>query len=76
MPAPKINGPMVAAASINNVAIAALLLDCGAAIDGAGSWSPLEEALYWNNRETIDCCSHAALQYITCASQRPWDASI
>src|SRR5258706_8022100 len=50
----EINGPMVAAASINNVAIAALLLDCGAAIDGAGSWSPLEEALYWNNREAIE----------------------
>ena len=50
----EINGPMVAAASINNVAIAGLLLDCGAAIDGAGSWSPLEEALYWNNREAID----------------------
>jgi ankyrin repeat protein len=50
----EINGPMVAAASINNVAIAALLLDCGAAIDGAGSWSPLEEAMYWNNREVID----------------------
>lgn len=50
----EINGPMVAAASINNVAIAALLLDCGAAIDGAGSWSPLEEAMYWNNREAID----------------------
>ncbi|MDX6289952.1 MAG: uncharacterized protein QOH42_1751 [Blastocatellia bacterium] len=50
----EINGPMVAAASINNAAIAALLLDCGAAIDGAGSWSPLEEAMYWNNREVID----------------------
>jgi len=50
----EINGPMVAAASINNVAIAALLLDCGAAINGSGSWSPLEEALYWNNREAIE----------------------
>jgi uncharacterized protein len=50
----EINGPMLAAASINNVAIAALLLDCGAAIDGAGSWAPLEEALYWNNREAIE----------------------
>ncbi len=50
----EINGPMVAAASINNVAIAALLLDCGAAIDGAGSWSPLEEALYWNNRDAVE----------------------
>jgi ankyrin repeat protein len=50
----EINGPMVAAASINNVAIAALLLDRGAAINGVGNWSPLEEALYWNNREAID----------------------
>jgi ankyrin repeat protein len=50
----EINGPVVAAASINNVAIAALLLDRGAAINGAGGWSPLEEALYWNNREAID----------------------
>jgi ankyrin repeat protein len=48
-----INGPMMAAASINNVAIAALLLDHGAAINGAGSWSPLEEALYWNSQEAI-----------------------
>ena len=50
----EINGPMVAAASINNVRVAALLLDCGAAINGAGSWSPLEEALYWGNQEAID----------------------
>src|SRR5258708_594040 len=50
----EINGPMVAAASINNVRVAALLLDCGAAINGAGSWSPLEEALYWGNQEVID----------------------
>jgi hypothetical protein len=49
-----INGPMAAAASINNVRMAALLLDCGAAINGIGSWSPLEEALYWGNQETID----------------------
>ena len=50
----EINRPMIAAASINNAAIAALLLDCGAAINGAGTWSPLEEALYWNNREAIE----------------------
>lgn len=49
-----INGALGAAASINNVDIAALLLDRGAAINGTGSWSPLEEALYWNNREMID----------------------
>jgi len=50
----EINGPLGAAASIDNVEITALLLDRGAAIKGAGSWSPLEEALYWNNRRVID----------------------
>ncbi len=49
----EINGPLGAAASIDNVEIAALLLDCGAAINGTGSWSPLEEALYWGNRGVI-----------------------
>jgi uncharacterized protein len=50
----EIDGPLVAAASIGNVEIAALLLDCGAAVNGAGSWSPLEEALYWKNQGVID----------------------
>jgi uncharacterized protein len=50
----EINGPLVAAASINNVECAALLLESGAAINGTGGWSPLEEALYWGNQETID----------------------
>lgn len=50
----EINGPLGAAACIDNVEIAALLLDSGAAINGVGSWSPLEEALYWNNRRVID----------------------
>ena len=50
----EINGPLVAAASIGNVEIAALLLDRGAAINGTGSWSPLEEALYWDKRGVID----------------------
>ena len=49
-----INEPLMAAASINNVEITALLLDCGAAINGTGSWSPLEEALYWGNQGVID----------------------
>lgn len=49
-----INGALGAAACIDNVEIAALLLDCGAAINGTGSWSPLEEALYWNNQRVID----------------------
>ena len=50
----EINGPLVAAASIGNVEVAALLLDRGAAINGAGSWSPLEEALYWDKQGVID----------------------
>jgi ankyrin repeat protein len=50
----EINGPLVAAASIGNVEIAGLLLDRGAAINGMGSWSPLEEALYWKNQGVID----------------------
>ena len=49
-----IDGPLCASASSNNVAAVALLLDRGAAIDGTGDWSPLEEALYWNSRDTID----------------------
>lgn len=50
----EINGPLGAAACINNVEITSLLLDAGASINGTGSWSPLEEALYWGNQEVID----------------------
>src|SRR6185295_56448 len=50
----EINEPLVAAASIGNVDIAAYLLDRGGAINGVGSWSPLEEALYWNNQGIVD----------------------
>jgi ankyrin repeat protein len=49
----ELNRPLVAAASIDNRAAAELLLDRGAAIDGTGGWSPLEEALYWNSQDTI-----------------------
>lgn len=49
-----VNGPLYACGSCNNVAAASLLLDCGAAINGSGGWSPLEEALYWNSRGVID----------------------
>jgi ankyrin repeat protein len=48
-----IDGPLVAAASIDNAPVAELLLDRGAAIDGNGRWSPIEEALYWNSRDTL-----------------------
>lgn len=49
----ELNEPLVATASIDNRAVAELLLDHGAAIDGTGGWTPLEEALYWNNRNVI-----------------------
>lgn len=49
----ELNGALVAAASINNHAVAKLLLDCGAGIDGTGGWLPLEEALYWNSRDVL-----------------------
>src|SRR5262245_5072202 len=49
-----IDGPLGAAACMNNVEVAAALLDAGAAIDGTGDWSPLEEALYWGQKETTN----------------------
>jgi len=49
----ELNGPLGACASCDNVAAAALLLDRGAAINGFGGWSPLEEALYWNSGGVI-----------------------
>ena len=49
----ELNEPLVSAASIDNRPVAELLIDRGAAIDGAGGWTPIEEALYWNNQEVI-----------------------
>lgn len=49
----ELNEPLIAAGSIDNRVVAEFLLDQGAAIDGAGGWSPLEEALYWNSRNVI-----------------------
>ena len=45
-----LNGPLLACASCDNVDVATLLLDRGVAVNGAGGWSPLEEALYWNSQ--------------------------
>ena len=49
-----LNGPLGACGSCDNAAAATLLLDSGAAINGSGGWSPLEEALYWNSQRVID----------------------
>ena len=45
----EVEGPLVAAVSVDNTAAAAALLDAGAAVEGTGGWSPLEEALYWSH---------------------------
>ena len=50
----ELNEPFGATASMDNRACAELLLDHGAAIDGTGGWSPLEEALYWNSRNVME----------------------
>jgi ankyrin repeat protein len=50
----ELNRPLGACGSCDNVEIAELLLDSGAAVDGTGGWSPLEEALYWNGRRVIN----------------------
>lgn len=49
----ELNEPLVAAASIDNRPATELLLDSGASIDGAGGWTPLEEALYWNSQNVL-----------------------
>lgn len=50
----EINGQLCACASGDNVEVAAALLGAGALLNGSGGWSPLEEALYWNNQGMID----------------------
>jgi ankyrin repeat protein len=49
-----VNEPLVAAAGVDNAAAVAYLLDRGAAVDGTGGWSPLEEAIYWNGAHARD----------------------
>ena len=44
-----LNDPLIAACSGDNPRATGKLLDRGAAIDGDGRWSPLEEALYWGH---------------------------
>jgi ankyrin repeat protein len=50
----ELNEAFVGCASMNNRAVAELLLDHGAALDGTGGWLPLEEALYWNSRDVLE----------------------
>ena len=66
----ELDEPLVSAASMDNRAVAELLLDHGAAIDGTGGWTPLEEALYWNNKTCLRCYSSAARRCKTCEPRR------
>ena len=49
----ELNEPLGAAGSIDNRPVGELLIERGAAVDGTGGWSPLEEALYWNSKNVI-----------------------
>jgi len=49
----ELTGPLIAASGIDNVRAIVKLLDRGAAIAGIGSWSPLEEALYWGHGAAV-----------------------
>jgi hypothetical protein len=44
----------VAAAGCNSAAVLRFLIDSGAAYDRDDTWTPLEEALYWNSRNTVE----------------------
>jgi len=50
----ELSGPLGAAACIDNVRAVETLLDLGAPITGDGTWSPLEEALYWGHSATVE----------------------
>lgn len=50
----ELDGPIGAAACIDNVVGVETLLDLGAPVAGDGTWSPLEEALYWGHSATVE----------------------
>lgn len=45
--------PVVAAAGCNSASVLQVLIDMGADYDGPDVWTPLEEALYWANDDTV-----------------------
>ena len=52
-----VDEPLIAAASVDNVVVARFLLDHGAEPGGGpgvGSWTPLEESLYWSSPRVRD----------------------
>ena len=49
----EVDGPLIAAASMNNVEAIPVLLDAGAAINGNGTWSPIEDALAFGAHRAV-----------------------
>ncbi len=49
----EVDEPLIAAASMDNVEAIPVLLDAGAAINGHGTWSPLEDALAFGAHRAI-----------------------
>jgi len=49
----EVDAPLIAAASMDNVAAIPVLLNAGAAINGNGTWSPLEDALTFGAHRAI-----------------------
>lgn len=43
--------PLVAAAGCGSTSVVEFLLDSGVGVDGEALWTPLDEALYWANRD-------------------------
>jgi len=49
----EVDEPLIAAASMNNAEVIPVLLDAGGAINGDGTWSPLEDALSFAAHRSI-----------------------
>ncbi len=47
-------GPLVSAAGCNAQSVLEAILESGASIDGPKTWTPLDEALYWCNRDIAE----------------------
>lgn len=45
--------PLIAAAGCNARTVVEFLLDSGVGVDGEHPWTPLDEALYWSNRDMV-----------------------
>jgi ankyrin repeat protein len=49
-----VDKPLIAAASVDNIEVIPVLLNAGAAINGDGKWSPIEEALTFSAHGAVE----------------------